>query len=347
VTYPGFSSNLSATKETGVMLYGSLGYSENNHFDYYNYLGFNDWFSYQVGMFNGTSDGTFPGLNPIGTGTGIIYLASEAFALNKSFEGRVFFNPFLAKKDSTFQHLGIGIGASTQRPNSQTYLPFILSIGQNVIFGYQNSNTFAVSSRSRIHPQLVWYFQRLGLFADWGQTVQNLTTDITTPTSKPNYVINQKNQASEIQMVFNLTGEAFTLDSLKPNRNFNLAERGAYGALQMVLRFSTLNIDGSTYGAYRVLANKAVIYNISDPRVSISKATAWGIGFNWIWNPSLMMTSEFAQTKYIGGCSSGAFLDPINPGCLTASENYIRAPGSVMTNRPDEYVATETVKLLF
>lgn len=48
------------------------------------------------------------------------------------------------------------------------------------------------------------------------------------------------------------------------------------------------------------------------------------------------MTTEYSLTKFVGGCSTGAYNDPYQPGCLTADPSYVYADGSKVINRPDE-----------
>lgn len=347
--YSGFTTNMAPSKEYGVVGYGSLGESKDTEFNRFNYLGYHHHFSYQFGIFDGTSDGTFPGLNPIGSTTTVVYLPSSAFAVNKSFEGRVFYQPFFTQKDHFFEHLGIGIGTSTQKPNAQSLLPFIFTIGQNIMFGYANASTYVVSSRTRYHPQLVWYKKQWGVYADWAQTIQNLTATFPSPVLKPSFIINQKNTAGEVQVYYNLTGEDFNIDgNIEPHENFKLFQKGGgWGALQVFARFTSFAADPSTYSKTYRPGDGTIRYYISDPRLSVSKANGWSIGLSWFWNKFFRMRTEFAQTKFVGGCSTGAYNDPISPGCLSASPQYFMIPSSKVINRPNEYVAMQSLFLMF
>jgi phosphate-selective porin OprO/OprP len=349
LTYAGFTTNMAPSKEYGVVLYGSLGENHDTSFNRYNYLGYKHQFSYQFGIFNGTSDGTFPGLNPLGSGGRVVYLPSSAFAVNKSFEGRLFYQPFLGKKDNFFEHLGVGLGASTQKPNAQSLLPFIFTIGQNVMFGYANGTTYVVSSRTRYHPQLFWYKKQMGVYADWAQTTQYLTATYPSPVLKPAWVVRQTNKASEVQVFYNLTGEEFNTNGyIKPKEDFKFFQKGGgKGAFQVFARFTSFVGDPSTYSQSFKNRTGVTQYYISDPRLSVAKATGWSVGLNWFWNTFFSMRTEFAQTKFIGGCSSGAYNDPVSPGCLTADPVYFMAPSSKVINRPDEYVAMQSLFFMF
>jgi hypothetical protein len=347
--YSGFTTNMAPTKEYGVVGYGSLGETDDKQFNRFNYLGYHHQFSYQFGIFNGTSDGTFPGLNPIGATGTVVYLPSSAFAVNKSFEGRVFYQPFFNQKEHLLEHFGIGFGASTQKPNAQSLLPFIFTIGQNIMFGYANASTYVVSSRTRYHPQVVWYKKQFGVYADWAETIQNLTATFPSPLLKPSFIVNQKNKAGEVQVYYNLTGEDFNVDGvIKPHEDFKPFKKdGGWGALQVFARFTNFMADPSTYTKTYKPGDGTIRYYISDPRLSVSKAQGWSIGLSWFWNEYFRMRTEFAKTTFVGGCSTGAYNDPVSPGCLSASPQYFMIPSSKVINRPNEYVAMQSVFLNF
>ena len=117
------------------------------------------------------------------------------------------------------------------------------------------------------------------------------------------------------------------------------------GALQLVFRFSSLNIDPSVFWEgydYLTPQNKIAL-----PVVSVQKANTYSIGLNWYLNGFIKMSTEFSDTKFTGGCSTGAYNDPVNPGCLTAKSTYIGAPGSVVINRPVELVFFQRISLEF
>ena len=105
-------------------------------------------------------------------------------------------------------------------------------------------------------------------------------------------------------------------------------------------------VDPSTYSK-TYSEGDLTYYYISDPRLSIAKATAWSVGLNWFWNAYFKIRTEFAQTKFVGGCSTGAFNDPNSPGCLTASPQYFALNSSKIINRPDELVAMQSISLYF
>lgn len=132
---PGFTTILAPNRENGFVVYGTTGPFNKGHYDIWvTPFGFDDWFSYQIGILGGTADGTNPGLNPV-SATGF---NSEVSSLaNKAFEARVFMNPFINQNSEWVKHLGIGFSGSAQTVNNEYLLPAIVSPGLNPIFLYQ------------------------------------------------------------------------------------------------------------------------------------------------------------------------------------------------------------------
>ncbi len=370
LAYEGFTSNLAPNRELGFMMHGAIGPQRPHPYEEgWSFLGLDDWFSYQLGIFNGAPDASNPGIVPFGQtqkngSFEVEYLPSLYNTKSKAFEGRVFFNPFITQKDNVLQNLGFGIAFSTQMLNNSNDLPDILSIGQNQIFsfGYVYLEVYAQGLRNRIHPQALWYRKNFGVMADWTQTLQHLAL-YQNVQGTPNYsqlalsnsfftapipyfpAIAQNNQASQIQFVYNITGEDFEIGSIKPENNFKPMDFSSIGALQLAFRFTSLNLDPSVFWEgydYDTPQNKIAV-----PAVSVQKANTYAIALNWFLNPFVKMSTEFSDTKFTGGCSTGAYNDPVNPGCLTANFNYIGAPGSVVINRPDELVFLQRIKAEF
>jgi phosphate-selective porin OprO/OprP len=354
-------SMMAPDRQLGVMAHGSFGPSgDEPYWRGLSELGFDDWFSYQVGIFNGVPDGaqvtsyTTVGNNypfPLLKTSQTIFTQS-----NKAFTGRVFFNPFIDAKGSILEHLGIGFAGSSERQNYQYGLPDLVSLGQNPIFTYtalpvQDSfyTVAANGPRTRLHPQAVWSHGPLGILADWTQTQQHLQlVSLGILDSISTYypgTTSQTNHASQIQFIYNLTQEDFNLFHFTPNNNFKPFEKGAYGGLQVVFRLSNLSIDPKIFDEYRfVQGGKYYLY--SDPRVSVQKANSWSIGLNWFWNQFIKITTEYDYSSYVGGCSTGGLNAPVNPGCLTGGL-YIFAENSTVLNRPAEKVIMQRFQLTF
>jgi phosphate-selective porin OprO/OprP len=138
----GLPTNLVPNRDIGVQLSGDFAGGA---------------FSYQVGYFNGVTDGQSSDNLPtpdVETDTGGDYAA------------RVFFQPFINSDNFSLRGLGIGLGSTWQDiPGvaTNTYLSAYRSPGQQSVFSYRantatgttpNNATFANGERLRLAPQL-------------------------------------------------------------------------------------------------------------------------------------------------------------------------------------------------
>lgn len=134
---------------------------------------------------------------------------------------------------------------------------------------------------------------------------------------------------------------------LIPNRSFHLFQPHAIGAWQLVLRYSALNLDPVVFNEYTIVGNNR-LYSYSDPRFSVQSSNSWSIGLNWFWNRFLRITTEYAQSNFQGGCSTGALNAPVNPGCLTANGLiYGLATSSQVIDRPAEKIFMQRFQFTF
>lgn len=349
------TSMLAPNRQTGMVLHGSFGPS--GHEPYYqglSALGFDDFFSYQIGMLTSTPDNTNPTplFNPDS-----YTLSQPTNFLNYDFEARIFANPFINLSGHLLQHLGLGVAFGTGNPNNQQDLPALFSIAQNIFYYYEqnyplysNYSVMANGLRQRVHPQAVWSYKALGIIGDWTRTNQTLALYNNIDNSYPYQSIKQVNSASMISLIYNLTQEEFNLFHLIPNRNFRFLSRQDLGAWQFVLRFSQLNLDPSVFEPTftQTINNQDYIFHyFVDPRTSIQKANSWSIGLNWYWNQYLRFTFEYDQSSYLGGCSTGAMsgIDGVS-GCQTGYlSTYLS--NSQVQNRPDEKVFMQRIQLTF
>jgi hypothetical protein len=352
--YMGYSTIMAPNRELGAIVYGSLGPYHISEYNYLSYLGANDWLSYQLGLFNGSSDGTYPGYNPVSGGiSGRPVLAYEKQPLtlnNQTFEARVVWNPFINNETSILNHLGIVFSSSTQMVKNEDKLVSLMSIGQNPIFSY--GQIYANGLRARIHPEIFFRTGVFGIMADWRQTLQHLTAirDEAQPLYDNNPVIEQRNTATEIKFLVNLTGEEFSFETFKPNHPFHPSDKNNLGGWQLGLRVSSMNMDPSVFSEYRdVKINEfdtIRFYTYSDPRTSIQKAKAWTVALLWHWNENFRMGFEYAQTQFTGGCSTGGgFQDSrFTQGCQTAID---LSSTTKVSNRPAEKVFMQSILLVF
>jgi len=338
----GYSGMMAPNREIGLVFHGEwtspgLKHQSSDSF------GFNDLFSYQIGMFSGTADNSNPGLNPVSS---TAFSTETATLENKSLEARVFANPFQGSNIALIEGLGIGVSGSSDDPNNETELPAMISVGQNPIFTYMSS-TAANGARHRIHPQACWYLGAFAVLGDWAQTMQTLSSTVQPNTSgQLNTYITQNNQAGQVQLIYNVTGEKGDfLTKLTPNKPFDPLGSGTWGAIQFVGRWSGLYMNKRVFRASTTNGSQT-LYTFSDPRLSVSEANTLSVGVNWFLNRYVRMTTEYDQTRFVGGCSTGALTASINPGCLT-SGTAATASTSMVLNRPDEKVIMQRFQLQF
>ncbi|HBB52623.1 MAG TPA: hypothetical protein DCZ80_01810 [Legionellales bacterium] len=347
---------LAPDREFGFVFHGSFGPSgQEPYYTGLSLLGFDDFFSYQLGILTGAPDDLSPE-NSFNSRT-LNFFQNVNF-LAYDVEGRIFTNPFIEYSKHPLQHLGLGLALSSGRAQMQDELPSLVSIAQNPIYFYEYNTLYnneyaaiqvvANGARTRIHPQAVWSYGPLGLIGDLTQSKQKLGLKYGDTLLRE--TVEQTNRANQLSVIYNLTQEEFNLFHFIPNQNFHIFEKGAWGGLQAVFRISGLSLDPSVFNnSYQKIVDgkEYTYYYFVDPRISVQKATSWSIGLNWYWNQYLRFTFEYDQTKYVGGCSTGAMNATTGtPGCLMGSNDTYLSSSQVI-NRPDEKVYMQRVQISF
>lgn len=212
-------------------------------------------------------------------------------------------------------------------------LPNLVSIGQNPIVRYTagstaTSQTFVPSSTGgsirttttvtgsavgdgdgyRLQPQAYWYWGPFGAMAEYALSTNNLANfrRVTVGTGAPTTTTasaKQSNTAWQIAATYVLTGENNSFQGVKPRHVFDPFE-GTWGAWQVGARFTELDVDNDTFRNFGT-ADKPV-YLISDPRVSVSKASTWGLDVSWWLNNNVRFIADYQQTSFQGGATSRA-----------------------------------------
>jgi phosphate-selective porin OprO and OprP len=265
-------SNLSPQRETGLELWGDIA---------------SGLVRYEAGVFNGNADGALTDVD-----------SDHA----KSFEGRVFVQPFNVDSLAFLGRLGLGIAASTGNERGvatltapNPWMGTFKSDGQQTIASYLTSTTditqtvVAYGRHTRINPQLYYYNGPVGLLAEWVKEYQEVAelTTAGTPFGTGAY----NNSAGHVTLSGVLGGDE-TFEGVKPHKPLDLAA-GTFGALELALRYDWLNIDSAAFSTG------------IDPTKSVKKAQGFGVGLNWQLSRNIKVAGDYQQTSFTGGAKTG------------------------------------------
>jgi len=252
-------------------------------------------FSYQVGYFNGVTDGQSSDNLPtpdVETDTGGDYAA------------RVFFQPFINSENFNLRGLGFGVGSTWQDLDgtaANPYLPSYRSQGQLNVFSYRantatgltpNNATFADGERLRLAPQLYYYRGSFGFLGEYTQVKQDVSRTVAGATRSDTLT----NSAWQGQFSWFITGEEESYRGFTPQSTFQPGKPGT-GAWELVARIQELDVDDDAFvGDANSFAN---------PLTAISKETSYGIGVNWYpWN-TVKLSLNYDLTSFEGGAATG------------------------------------------
>ena len=307
------SNNILPNRDQGISVYGDV-------------LG--NKLNYAVGYNNGVVDG------------GNASTSSE-FDNSKEFTARLFTTPF---NDQTNALAGLGFGVAatytdaTAEKNlnftdtsaadgTRNGLPSYVTNGQQTFFRY-SSAAVADGKRFRIAPQANYYNGPFGLIAEYARVSQDvslasggspaaggagasaLATAQTTILKNSNKTLN--NDAWQVAATYLLTGEDSSFKGVKPKNDFDF-DKGGWGAWELALRYSEMNIDSDTFkdskgklaGQTGADAVPTLGQAYADPTLSAKKAKSWTAGVNWYLNANAKIVLNYEQTSFDGGAISG------------------------------------------
>ena len=258
----GQANNLAPGRDFGVQLYGDL---------------IPETLEYQLGIFNGNQD--------LGN-------SDSDSDDNKDIAARVFAHPFQQSDNVVLQGLGVGIGGSTgERDGSSTstILGDYRTSSQQAFFRYRTGaaadTTFADGTHWRLQPQAYWYYNSLGLIAEYGITSQDVTRGNNSETLQ--------HHAWNISGSYVLTGEDNSYKGgIKPSDPFDISS-GGWGAVEVVARVGQTDIDND---AFPIFANASQ---------AASQATNYGTGLNWYLNEHVKLWLNYELTTFDGGATTG------------------------------------------
>lgn len=163
-----------------------------------------------------------------------------------------------------------------------------------------------------------------------------LSTAQTTILAGSNKTLN--NDAWQIAATYLLTGEDSSFKGVKPKNDFDL-DKGGWGAWELALRYSEMNIDGDTFtnqagqlaGQTGADATPTLAQAYADPTFSAKKARTWTAGVNWYLNSNAKIVLNYEQTSFVGGAGTGLAYNT-----ATGASNGYNATTNQVKNREDE-----------
>ena len=138
----------------------------------------------------------------------------------------------------------------------------------------------------RISPQAYYYYGPFGLLAEYviSDQIAKRTAAVATPE------IDLHNSAWQISGSWVLTGEDASYTGINPRHPFD-PRNGQWGALQLVGRYASLDVDDAAFGG-------AANIRLADPTKSASGAQAWSVGLNWYLNKNIRANLSYSRTTF-------------------------------------------------
>lgn len=195
---------------------------------------------------------------------------------------RLWTKPFKNGNAALLQGLHVGFGSSYAKQNVAA--PTYRTNGQVTIFT-PAATALQDGEKIRLAPELAWYYHSFGFLGEWAQSSQVYRIGSTR--------FRTVNQAWQAAIGYTLTGEDTTFNGVKPRKVFDPAT-GGWGAWQIVARYHVLYLDPENF-------DKAVVSGAT----SVQRATAYGAGVNWYLNPIVRISTEFEQTDFVKGATTG------------------------------------------
>lgn len=230
--------------------------------------------TYQLGVYNGTADGRDANFTDVDD--------------HKEYAARIFLEPF-RNSPGLLQGLGVGVAASHGFKDSNTVgtngaLPQLRSSGQNTFFQYL-ATVSANGTHDRWTAQSYYYRGGLGLIGEYIESEQEVRVGTTATRAK------LTNDAWQVTASYVLTGEDNSFRGVtRPNNSFG---DGGWGAFEIALRASGLNVDDA---AFPLFANAAT---------SAHEATIYAAGLNWYVNANGKISLNYSVTDFKGGAAAG------------------------------------------
>ena len=218
---------------------------------------------YAAGIFNGIPDGSST-TTELDTNNG------------KDVAGRLVFQPFRTTKTPppVLNGLGLTLGGTTGHEAGA--LPTFKTSVLQTYFSYA-SGVNADGTHHRITPGAFYYYKAFGGFGEYMRSSQWVAKS-----AIRRYITNDGWEATGSLV---LTGEAASDRGVRPKNNFDPAA-GHWGALQLLARFTGVNVDPQAFDAGLAAAGAS------------RQARSFTVGANWYPNPYVKFYGTFERTVF-------------------------------------------------
>ena len=264
-----FPTQLIPNRDLGVQVSGDL---------------FDGRLSYAAAVLNGTAD------NSNANNTDV-----EG---KKEAAGRLFAQPFVGSSHDWIRGLGFGVGGSYGTEETAANLPnggkgTYVTDSQQTWFTYKSGiagdTTGAVTDGThwRVTPQGYYYYGPFGLLGEYVISDQRYRAGNGTA-AVPFKFATLNNTAWQVAVSYVLTGEDASYKGVSPRHNLSLTDH-TWGALELVARYSELDIDRAAFNGF------------ADPTKSARDAHEIVVGLNWYPNRIFRASVNYTLTDYDGG----------------------------------------------
>jgi phosphate-selective porin OprO/OprP len=145
-----------------------------------------------------------------------------------------------------------------------------------------NSNVTGDGSRTRLLPQLSWYWKRAGFLAQY--VYRSSREDILNGSSA-----RFTDQAWSIQGSLFLTDDAASSGEVHPRQPFTAMQPGHWGAWEIALRYAEITLDPDIF-----------LLGFADPVRNARHAESLTFALNWYLDSSLRFTVHYVHTDLAG-----------------------------------------------
>ncbi|CAG0954390.1 hypothetical protein MTYP_00374 [Methylophilaceae bacterium] len=260
------ANSLLPNRDIGVQIHGNV---------------FGDKLSYAFGNFNGVQDGGSS--------------SNTDNNVDREWAGRIFAHPFKGQ-DNFLSGLGIGIAGTTSDYSSALLAHAYKTPGQSTIFTYA-AGVQGDGRQNRISPQFYYYAGPFGLIGEYARVSHDVARGARSD--------KLSHDAWQLAGTYVLTGEDNSFRSITPKSNFDLS-KGTWGAWEIGLRYSELNIDSKTFeGApgVRYAGDPGANANGSN---TTEKAQSWAASLNWYLNKNVKLQTTYEQTNFDSALSTAS-----------------------------------------